>query len=66
MTDKILKSSDFATTNTQVFDCGLENRDPQRGYRRAYYVSDSKLEFLKRLEEKFEMDIPAQDLGKER
>ena len=65
MTDKTLKSSDFATEKTQVFDCGLDNRDPQRGYRRAYYLSD-KLEFLRIFEGKFEKNVPAQDLSKER
>ena len=63
MTDKILKTTDFATEKTQVFDCGLDNRDPQRGYRKARSVQNT--EIAKMIEGNV-ASVPAQDLGNER
>ena len=61
MTDKILKASDFKTA--EVFECGLDNRDPQRGYRKSRSVKDT--EIAKMLDGN-SMSVPTQDLGKDR
>ena len=61
MTDKILKATDFKTA--EVFDCGLDNRDPQRGYRKARSVQNT--EIAKMIEGNV-ASVPAQDLGNER
>ena len=61
MTDKILKASDFKTA--EVFDCGLDNRDPQRGYRKSRPVQDT--EIAKMLDGN-SISVPTQDLGKDR
>jgi len=61
MTDKILKASDFKTA--EVFDCGLDNRDPQRGYRKARSVQNTE---IANMLDGNTASIPTQDLGKER
>ena len=61
MTDKILKATDFKTA--EVFDCGLDNRDPQRGYRKARPVQNTDI--FKMLDGNG-ATLPTQDLGKER
>lgn len=61
MADKILKSADFKTA--EVFDCGLDNRDPQRGYRKSRSVQET--EIAKMLDGN-SISLPTQDLGKER
>ena len=60
MTDKILKTTDFKTA--EVFDCGLDNRDPQRGYRKARPVQNT--EIAKMIEGS--TSRPTQELGNER
>ncbi|MBR6411723.1 MAG: hypothetical protein IKS41_00995 [Alphaproteobacteria bacterium] len=55
MTDKILTSNDFKTA--EVFDCGLDNRDPQRGYRKSRFFDNMALEHA--MEEKQNKDLAA-------
>lgn len=61
MTDKILKSADFK--QAEVFDCGLDNRDPQRGYRKSRPVE--KTEIAQMLDGKGGF-LAGQTLGQER
>ena len=61
MTDKILKATDFKTA--EVFDCGLDNRDPQRGYRKARPVQNTE---IAKMIEGSASSRPTQELGNER
>ena len=61
MAYKILKAADFKTA--EVFDCGLENRDPQRGYRKARPVQNTD---IAKMLDGNTVAVPTQDLGKER
>ncbi|MDY6407691.1 MAG: hypothetical protein SPL08_03190 [Pseudomonadota bacterium] len=61
MTDKVLKASDFKSA--EVFDCGLDNRDPQRGYRKSHPVQGTE---IAKLLDGNSASFPTQDLGKER
>ena len=69
MTDKILKSTDFKTA--EVFDCGLDNRDPQRGYRKSRPVQNTEIFQMLAGNDRLEkLDMPTltpvQDASKDR
>jgi len=63
MTDETSRLAKFKTPGVYVYGCGVDNRDPQRGYRKPVPVQDT--EIAKMLNEN-NISVPTQDLGKER